>query len=98
MIAHGSTRNTFDTDISIARGRENAVRIVRALAPLKPRPRDFPPDLPFVWDETTVRSMSIATLTTTAGYLDWLTEPEGVDPFAKGFSRARSMETSWDSR
>ena len=32
--------------------------------------------------------MSIATLTTTAGYLDWLTEPEGVDSFGGLLLRA----------
>lgn len=88
MIAHGSTRNTFDTDISIARDRDNAIRLTRALAPLKPRPRGLPADLPFIWDETAVRSMSIATLTTTAGYLDWLTEPKGVDSFNGLLARA----------
>lgn len=88
MIAHGSTRNTFDTDISIARNRENVARLTRALAPLKPRPRGFPADLPFVWDETFVRNMSIATLSTSAGALDWLSEPQGVDSFEGLFSRA----------
>lgn len=88
MIAHGSTRGTFDTDISIARDRDNAARLTRALAPLKPRPRGLPLELPFVWDEIMVRSMSIATLTTTAGNLDWLTEPEGVDSFEGLLGRA----------
>lgn len=67
---------------SPSRDRENVARLTRALAPLQPRPRGFSPDLPFVWDESTVRSMSIATLSTKAGYLDWLTEPEVVDSFA----------------
>lgn len=88
MIAHGSTRNTFDTDISIAWDRDNAARLARALAPLKPRPRGLPPELPFVWDDATVRSMSIATLTTVAGSLDWLTKPEGVDSFEGLLARA----------
>ena len=88
MIAHGSRRATFDADISIARDRDNVSRITRALAPLQPRPRDFPPEVPFVWDETTVRNMSIATLSTTAGNLDWLTNPYGVDSFDGLMSRA----------
>lgn len=46
MIAHGSARLTFDLDLSIARDRDNVDRIVRALAPLLPRPRGFPDELP----------------------------------------------------
>ena len=88
MIAHGSTRVTFDMDVSFARDRENVGRIVRALAPLNPRPRGFPEDLPFVWSETTLRSLSTVTLRTTAGNLDLLAEPAGVESFEGLWTRA----------
>ena len=92
MIAHGSTRNTFDIDVAIARDRDNAGRLVRALAPLNPRPRGFPSEIPFIWDESSVRSMTIATLTTSAGDLDILAEPEGVDDFEGLWQRAIESE------
>ena len=92
MIAHGSARVTFDMNVSFARDRENAARRARALAPLKPRPRGFPGDLPFVWDEAVVRAMSVATLRTTAGDLDLLAEPEGIDSFEGLWTRSMEGE------
>jgi hypothetical protein len=88
MIAHGSARLTFDLDLSIARDGENVERLVRALAPLQPRPRGFPDELPFVWDSVALRGMTTATLRTTAGDIDLLAEPEGVDNFDGLWSRA----------
>lgn len=88
MIAHGSVRLTFDVDLSIARDRENVDRLVRALAPLNPRPRGFPDDLPFVWDSMALRGMTVSTLRTSAGDVDLLAAPEGIDSFDGLWSRS----------
>lgn len=92
MIAHGSARLTFDMDISFSRSRENIDRLAKALAPLKPRPRGFPEELPFLWDAISLRSMTTSTLRTLAGDLDLLAEPEGIDGFEGLYERAVELE------
>ncbi|MEO8025246.1 MAG: hypothetical protein ABI823_02170 [Bryobacteraceae bacterium] len=78
---HGSAAITFDLDIFYARTQSNLRRIVAALEPYHPRPREFPPGLPFVWDEATVRNGSMLTLHTDAGDVDLLAEVAGLDSF-----------------
>jgi predicted nucleotidyltransferase len=75
--AHGSARLTQDVDVVYARSRENVRRLVDALRSLAPYPRGAPPDLPFAWDEATVRRGLNFTLTTAAGDLDLLGEVTG---------------------
>jgi hypothetical protein len=53
-VLQGSTLTTRDLDLCYRRTPENIARLVKALEPLKPRPRGFPPDLPFVFDERTI--------------------------------------------
>jgi hypothetical protein len=61
-ILQGAGVNTMDLDICYRRTPQNIARLVAALAPLHPRPRGFPPDLPFVFDERTVQLGSNFTL------------------------------------
>jgi hypothetical protein len=68
----GSSYATYDLDLAYARSRENAARIATALKPFAPRPRDWSPDLPFVFDAQTLVSSEVLTLETTAGDLDLL--------------------------
>jgi hypothetical protein len=75
---HGSARVTFDLDICYSRAGANLRRLVHALANFSPRPRDFPHDLPFVWDEATLRNTSVLTLQTTIGEIDLLAEVAGL--------------------
>ena len=56
MTMHGSLRATFDLDICYRRERDNLRGLALALGPLRPRLRDFPPELPFFFDEATLRS------------------------------------------
>lgn len=72
--AHGSARLTEDLDIVYSRRNENIKRLVDALAPLQPRLRGAPDNLPFQWDEETMRKGRNFTLTTSAGWLDLLGE------------------------
>jgi len=69
-IAHGSSRLTEDLDIVYSRSRDNIERLYRALMPLNPRLRGAPDNLPFRWDEETMRNDLNFTLATSAGSLD----------------------------
>jgi hypothetical protein len=80
-IFHGSAALTNDLDICYSRSPENLKSLARALAPFKPRLRGLPDDLPFVWDEVTLRNGSLFTLTTVLGDIDLLAEISGVGGF-----------------
>ncbi len=75
---HGSAHVTFDLDICYSRAAANLKRLREALSPFHPRPRGFPPELPFVWDEATLRNSSVLTLQTDLGDIDLLAEVAGV--------------------
>jgi len=51
-ILHGSDHTTTDIDFCYSRRSDNLKRLATALAPYHPLPRD----LPFVWDDTTLRN------------------------------------------
>ena len=80
-VFHGSSRVTYDLDVCYARTKRNLTRLVEALAPLHPRPREFPAGLPFVWDETTLRNGTVLTLQTDVGEIDLLAEVAGLGTF-----------------
>jgi predicted nucleotidyltransferase len=80
-LIHGSSQVTFDLDICYSRARSNLKRLAQALAPAKPRPRGFPADLPFIWDEATLRNATVLTLQTDLGDIDLLAEVAGVGTF-----------------
>jgi hypothetical protein len=81
ISAHGSSYLTYDLDVAYARTRDNLKRIVAALAPYQPRPRDFPTDLPFVWGEQTINQGTNFTLTTDLGNIDLLGEVAGLGTY-----------------
>jgi hypothetical protein len=82
-ILHGSAHITYDLAICFSRNRENLKRLAAALAPYHPRLRDSAPDLPFVWDETTLRKGTVFTLNTDLGIVGLLAEVAGVGDFAE---------------
>ncbi len=82
-IIHGSSYMTKDLDVCFSRNRENLRRLARAFAPFHPRLRDFSPELPFLWDETTLRNGTIFTLTTDLGVIDLLAEIPGIGEFTE---------------
>lgn len=86
IIAHGAPYSTFDLDFCYSRMPENLKRIASALAPFKPRLRGFPKDLPFVWDERTLRTGTNFTLETDIGDIDLLGEVAGVGSYAEVFA------------
>jgi hypothetical protein len=89
ISAHGSSYLTYDLDVAYARTRDNLKRLAAALAPYHPRPRDFPTDLPFVWDEQTIRQGTNFTLTTDLGNIDLLGEMIGLGDYEE--VRAQSV-------
>ncbi|MDX2066172.1 MAG: DUF6036 family nucleotidyltransferase [Fimbriimonadaceae bacterium] len=98
LVLHGATASTQDVDVAIRRDQENVDRLVRALKPFDPRPADYPPELPFIWDAQTVRNLSFMTLTTSLGRLDILTEPPGVSSYQQlkvGAIQVEVRGTTW---
>jgi hypothetical protein len=81
LIARGVQRATEDLDIAYARDRDNLARLAATLAPIHPRLRGVPGDLPFVLDEASLRSGLNFTLDTDLGPLDLLGEVPGLGSF-----------------
>lgn len=81
VSAHGSSYLTYDLDVAYARTRRNLKQLVAALAPHHPRPRDFPADLPFIWDEQTIKQGTNFTLVTDLGNIDLLGEVTGLGDY-----------------
>ncbi len=80
-ILNGSSYLTNDLDLCYSRRSENLRRLATALAPFRPRPRGFPAELPFVWDETTLRNGTVFTLSTDLGVIDLMAEVTGLGDF-----------------
>lgn len=91
---HGSPRNTEDFDICYRRTPENVRRLVAALAPLQPRPRGFPPDLPFVFDERTIQLGSNFTLDVCGRSLDLLGVMSAIGDYEQVIGRAEDMKVA----
>ncbi len=91
MIAHGANTETRDVDFAFGRDRHNIRAIVDALAPFKPVPREFPPGVPFIWDEQSVWNSSLLTLQTTLGKIDLLGETPGISSFEDLYADAPTI-------
>jgi hypothetical protein len=89
---HGSARVTYDLDICYSRAPLNLHRIAAALAPFHPRPRGFPTDLPFIWDEVTLRNGALFTLNTALGEIDLLAEVAGLGAYDEVHARSITVE------
>jgi predicted nucleotidyltransferase len=92
MVAHGSAHITRDIDVGYARDLQNLAALVQALEPLRPRLRDFPPELPFVWDIATIRASANQTFETSVGDVDLLGDIPGIDSFEGLWNRAVDTE------
>lgn len=87
-VLQGSSLTTRDLDLCYRRTPSNIARLVAALTPLAPRPRGFPPDLPFVFDERTVLLGSNFTLEIGVESLDLLGEMSGVGGYEQIIANA----------
>jgi len=74
LVLRGSTRVAIDLDLCYARSPENLERLAAALAPLHPRLRGAPAELPFLWDAKTLEFGLNFTLTTDLGDLREIAE------------------------
>lgn len=78
---YGSASVTYVLEICYSRTPANLQRLAGALAPFHPRPREFPVNLPFLWDAGTLRNGTIFTLRTDIGAIDLLAEVAGVGTY-----------------
>lgn len=92
LIARGVQRATEDLDIAYARDRANLEALARALAPLHPRLRGVPGDLPFVLDAASLRAGLNFTLDTDLGPLDLLGEVAGLGSYEHVDAAASEIE------
>lgn len=91
-IFHGSALVTFDLDICYSRASANLRRVASALRPFHPRLRGVPSDLPFVWDEGTLRNATVLTLQTDLGEIDLLADVAGLGTFDDVRKRSIAVE------
>jgi len=91
-ILSGSVRTTRDLDLCYARTPENHRRLAAALSPFRPRPREFPAELPFVWDGATLNNGTLFTLSTTLGSIDLLAEVSGLGSFDQVKASAKLVQ------
>jgi hypothetical protein len=87
-VLQGVPISTLDLDICYRRTSENITRLIAALGPLRPRPRGFPADLPFVFDERTVQLGSNFTLEIGEEDLDLLGEMSGIGGYEQVIQEA----------
>ena len=92
MVLRGSGRTTVDLDVVYSRSPENLKRLADALRPFHPRLRGAPADLPFLWDDLTLRSGLNFTLTTDLGDLDVLGEMTGVGGYEETLSLSSDLD------
>ena len=78
---HGSAHVTFDLDIYYSRAASNLKRLKERAGAFSSTPSRISAELPFVWDEATLRSSSVLTLQTDIGNVDLLAEVAGLGPF-----------------
>ena len=92
LSIHAAAYITFDIDFAYSRSKDNLVRIVKALAPYKPKLRGIPKELPFIWDASTLANGSVFTLDTSIGAIDLLSEVKGLGDFADVLAASEKYE------
>ena len=90
-LVHGSAYVTRDLDVCYSRSGESLERLVAALAPLHPRLRGAPSDVPFKWEPRTLRAGLNFTLDTDMGPLDLLGEVAGIGQYADALAASKLM-------
>jgi hypothetical protein len=90
-VLHGAPIVTRDTDICYRRTPQNIARLARALAPLQPRLRGLPPDLPCAVDERTLQMGTNFTLLAGTEELDLLGEMSAIGGYEQVVVQATDM-------
>ena len=83
VTIHGGTRLTHDADLAIAFDLDNRRHLVRALAPLHPRPMRLAQGAAWEWDEKCVRP-PWSIFITDAGRIDLMIRLPGIDDGFEG--------------
>lgn len=65
---------------------------IQALAPYRPRLRDAPAGLPFIWDAATLSNGTAFTLLTELGAIDLLAEVSGLGAFEEVWGQSVLVE------
>lgn len=94
MAAYGADHGCQDVDLYYDRSEANMTALVSALAPLSPRLRSAPKDLPFVWDIRILKATSYLPLMTNYGDVDLFSSVVGVDTFESVWNRAAVITIS----
>ncbi|MEP6703501.1 MAG: hypothetical protein ABJB34_01730 [Acidobacteriota bacterium] len=81
ITLHSSGYVTSDLDICYSRSKGNINRLVSALAQFRPWPRGLSRDLPFFFDESTLKNGTNFTFETSIGDIDLLGEVKGIGDF-----------------
>ena len=79
--SHGGNYVTEDLGICYLRTNDNLKSVASVLTPLKPRPRNFPENLPYIFDWTTLQHGTNFTFETLMGDIDLLGEVKGVGSY-----------------
>jgi hypothetical protein len=90
-VLQGVPLVTLDLDICYRRTPNNAARLAAALAPLQPKARGLPPDLPFIFDERTILLGSNFTLLIGDEALDLLGEMGGIGGYEDIIAQASTV-------
>lgn len=80
--SHGGNYVTEDLGICYLQTNDNLRKIANVLTPLKPRPRNFAENLPYIFDWTTLQHGTNFTFATSMGDLDLLGEVKGVGSYS----------------
>ena len=90
-VLQGAPIITQDLDLCYRRDPDNLVRLARALAPLSPRLRGLPPEVPSAFDERTLQFGTNFTLSISGGDLDLLAEMSGIGGYEQIVDQADEM-------
>ncbi len=93
-VLQGAPIVTKDMDVCYRRTPENIARLATALAPLQPRLRGFPPDLPHIFDERSILLGSNFTLLVGNEELDLLGVMSGLGGYEAVVGQADEMLVS----
>lgn len=92
VTLHASGYITRYLDFCYSRERSNITRLVAALAPFSPTPRDWPLGLRYIFDETSIRNGTNFTFETTIGSIDLLGEVKGIGVYQDAVANSVQYE------
>ena len=81
ITLHSSGYITRDLDFCYSREKTNINRLVIALTPFHPMPRNWPDGLPFIFDESSLSSGTNFTFETSIGDIDLLGAVKGLGDY-----------------